>query len=62
MTVRASADDGKTWNAGIVYDPRGCAGYSSLCTVGQDAVGVIYEGNSDYLYFLRVPTSEIDGE
>ena len=62
MTVRASADDGKTWNAGIVYDPRGCAGYSSLCSVGEDSLGVLYEGNSDYLYFLRIPLAEIDGE
>lgn len=59
MTLRASKDNGMTWSEGIVYDPRGCAGYSSLCPVGKDALGVIYEGASDYLYFLRIPLDEI---
>ncbi len=60
MTLRMSADDGKTWNKGLVYDPRGCAGYSSLCPIDNETIGVIYEGNSDYHYFLRVPLKEID--
>ncbi len=60
MTLRMSADDGKSWNKGIVYDPRGCAGYSSLCPIDDATIGVIYEGNSDYHYFLRVPLAEID--
>ncbi len=60
MTLRMSADDGKSWNKGIVYDPRGCAGYSSLCPIDDETIGVIYEGNSDYHYFLRVPLKEID--
>ena len=59
MTLRASTDGGKTWSQGLVYDPRPCAGYSSLCTVGKDALGVVYEGKSDYLYFLRIPLDEI---
>lgn len=59
MTLRVSSDGGKTWSKGTVYDPRGCAGYSTLCPVGKDAIGVLYEGNSDYHYFLRIPLNEI---
>ncbi len=60
MTLRVSDDDGKTWSKGLVYDPRGCAGYSSLCPIDDKTIGVIYEGNSDYHYFLRIPLEEID--
>lgn len=59
MTLRVSSDGGKTWSKGTVYDPRGCAGYSTLCPMGKDAIGVLYEGNSDYHYFLRIPLNEI---
>ena len=59
MTLRVSRDDGKTWSKGLVYDPRPCAGYSSLCDLGDGSVGVLYEGQSDYLYFLRVPVKDI---
>lgn len=66
MTVRRSIDGGKDWTRKLCYDPRSCAGYSSLCTVGDDSVGVLYEGNSPegfkgpaFHYFLRIPASEI---
>ncbi len=59
MTLRVSADNGLTWSSGVVYDPRGCAGYSSLCTVGKDAIGVIYEGTSDYHYFQLFSLEEL---
>ena len=60
MTLRKSTDDGATWSKGTIYDPRPCAGYSSLVPLGDDAVGVIYEGQSDYTYFLRVPLKDIE--
>lgn len=60
MSIRTSDDKGKTWSAGLIYDPRACAGYSSLCTVGEDSIGVIYEGNSDYHYFLRIPLKDFE--
>ena len=43
MTVRASRDDGKTWNSGLLYDARRCMGYSCQAMVDEDHVGVIYE-------------------
>lgn len=59
MSLRVSTDEGKTWSEGMVYDPRACAGYSSLCPVGDNAIGILYEGTSDYHYFLRIPLREI---
>ncbi|MBQ2380647.1 MAG: exo-alpha-sialidase, partial [Akkermansia sp.] len=43
MTVRASRDDGKTWNTGLLYDTRRCMGYSCQAMVDADHVGIIYE-------------------
>ncbi|MBR2313240.1 MAG: exo-alpha-sialidase [Akkermansia sp.] len=43
MTVRASQDDGQTWNEGLLYDVRRCMGYSCLALTDPDHVGVIYE-------------------
>lgn len=59
MTIRKSADGGRTWSEGFVYDARKCAGYSSVCSVGADSIGILYEGNSDYHYFIVVPRAEI---
>ena len=66
MTVRKSEDWGKTWEKSLCYDPRSCAGYSSLCTVDNNSVGVIYEGNSPagfkgpaFHYFVRIAANEI---
>jgi sialidase-1 len=42
MTVRASADDGRTWNAGRVLH-EGPAAYSSLAPVGVRDLGCLYE-------------------
>ncbi len=43
MVARASKDDGKTWNGGIMYDKRRCMGYSCMAMVDDDNVGIIYE-------------------
>ncbi|MEG2464548.1 MAG: sialidase family protein [Kiritimatiellia bacterium] len=59
MTLKVSADDGKTWSAGICYDPRATWGYSSLAPVGKNAIGVLYESNESYHYFLRIPLDEV---
>lgn len=43
MIVRASKDEGKTWNEGIMYDKRRCMGYSCMAMTDPDHVGIIYE-------------------
>ena len=66
MSVRASRDDGKTWSEGLLYDSRGCMGYSCLAMTDPDHVGVIYEtchtnGDTNYrgIGFLRLPLKTI---
>lgn len=63
MTLKHSDDEGKTWNSGLLYDERACAGYSSTAFTDAQGkrIGVIYEGvpNSQTLFFLSIPTDEI---
>lgn len=66
MTVHASTDDGKTWNAGLVYDVRECWGYSCIAPIDDETIGIIYEPahaseTNDYhgMGFLRIPLSEV---
>ncbi|MCD8061641.1 MAG: exo-alpha-sialidase [Akkermansiaceae bacterium] len=63
MTLKTSLDDGKTWPAGrqIQYDSRQCAGYSDVCLVDEDHVGILYEGlqASAHIFFLKIPVSEV---
>ena len=66
MTVRASRDDGKTWNEGVLYDTRRCMGYSCQAMVDDDHVGIIYEtchnsgknGNRG-IGFIIIPIDEV---
>lgn len=58
MTVRASTDRGRTWNAGRVIDP-GLSGYSCLTALPDGNVGILYEGGkeryNESLFFARFP-------
>ena len=42
MTVRSSKDNGLTWNAGRLLDPRPSA-YSSMTVLKDGSIGVLYE-------------------
>ena len=43
LYVRASIDDGKTWNEGVCVEPMGAA-YSDMCVLPGRRIGVVYEG------------------
>jgi sialidase-1 len=60
MTVKVSRDEGMTWPEAMhtLYDTRRCSGYSCLTPVGDDRVGVLYEGANE-MFFLRFPLSEL---
>lgn len=60
MTVKVSRDDGMTWPEAMhtLYDTRRCSGYSCLTPVGDERVGVLYEGANE-MFFLRFPLSEL---
>ena len=66
MIVRASRDDGKTWNEGIMYDKRRCMGYSCIAMTDPDHVGIIYEtchtngkNGARGIGFVRIPLETI---
>ena len=43
LHVRASFDDGETWNDGFCVEPMGAA-YSDMCILPNGRLGVVYEG------------------
>ena len=63
MTLKHSDDEGKTWNSGLLYDERGCAGYSTIAFNDNKnkTIGVLYEGtpNSQTLFFLSIPCEDV---
>ena len=66
MSIRASQDGGVTWNDGVLYDVRGCMGYSCIAMTDPDHVGIIYEtchtnGDTNYrgIGFIRLPLETI---
>lgn len=66
MSIRASQDEGKTWSQGVLYDVRGCMGYSCIAMTDPEHVGIIYEtchknGETDYrgIGFIRIPLETI---
>lgn len=60
MAIQVSYDEAMTWDdaSKIIYDERECCGYSNLAPVDKDHIGVIYEGNEGYQYFLKIPYKE----
>lgn len=60
LTIRSSADDGKSWSSGYELH-AGPAAYSCLAKLSDDAVGCLYERGDRNAYeqitFARVPVS-----
>lgn len=61
MTIKVSKDEGRSWPAKwhTLYDERVGFGYSSLAPVDAQHVGVLYEGNNGYIYFLKFAYHEL---
>lgn len=66
MSVRASFDEGVSWNEGYEYDARPCWGYSCLVQIDEETIGVIYEvphvsttSEQHGIGFLRLPLRKI---
>lgn len=62
MTIKVSTDEGMSWPEKYhsLYDVRSCSGYSCLTPVGEDYVGVYYEGPTE-IYYLRFKIEELLG-
>lgn len=65
MTVRTSTDDGKTWSAGRLLDPR-LSAYSCMTVLKDGRIGILYEcGERDaaaQLEFARFPLEWVLGK
>ncbi|MBQ6457776.1 MAG: exo-alpha-sialidase [Kiritimatiellae bacterium] len=61
LCLRASLDDGKTWNKGICIEPGGAA-YSDMTVLPDGNIGILYEG-AGYatINFVTVPRADIAG-
>ena len=60
FTIKVSDDEGMTWPEKwhTLYDERPGSGYSTLTQIGEDHIGVLYEGSGE-LYFLRFSIDEL---
>ena len=60
ITIKASLDMGQTWLPAnqLLVDERACYGYSSLTTIDENTIGILYEGVKD-LYFVKIPVKDI---
>jgi sialidase-1 len=60
FTIKVSADEGMTWpnKWHTLYDQRPGSGYSTLTSIGDDRIGVLYEGPGE-LYFLRFAIDDL---
>lgn len=65
LTVRVSRDDGRTWSAGRLLDPRPCA-YSCLSVLADGSIGVLYEAGPrsgiEELTFARFSLAWAEGK
>lgn len=61
MTLKISFDDGKTWPEEhyILFDQYRCAGYSSITSVDNEHIGILYESSQAELAFIRISIDEI---
>jgi sialidase-1 len=64
LTIRTSADEGRSWSEGRLLDPRPCA-YSCLTVLKNGDLGILYEcgDKSPYetLTFARFPLEWLEG-
>lgn len=61
LTLKASFDNGVTWpeKYWLLFDEYRSAGYSCITSVGEQAVGILYESSLADLVFIRVELDEL---
>ncbi|WP_010584801.1 alpha/beta hydrolase fold domain-containing protein [Schlesneria paludicola] len=60
-TIQVSFDEGATWpdSHHLLLDEGVGAGYPSLTRVGQDDIGIVYEGSQSQLVFERIALDDL---
>lgn len=61
MTLKASFDDGASWPEAcqVVFDETRGSGYSSITSIDNDTVGILYESGVADLVFIKIPIKEV---
>ena len=61
MTLKLSLDGGLSWPRAyhLLLDEGSSAGYPSLTMIGQNSIGVFYEGSQAHLSFQRIALDEL---
>ncbi|MCC8172333.1 MAG: exo-alpha-sialidase [Parabacteroides sp.] len=61
LTLKASVDDGATWpeKYWLLFDEYRSAGYSSIMSVDEHTIGILYESNLADLVFIQVKLEEL---
>lgn len=59
MSVRASRDEGKSWEAPVTFDYRSVPGHSCLTPIDDTHLGIIYESDEG-INFLAIPYSDLE--
>ena len=61
MTIKLSEDDGMTWNEKyytLIDEGKG-RGYSCMTSIGENTIGILYEGSQADLIFQRISVREL---
>jgi len=61
ITIKASLDNGETWpeQYWLLLDEGSGNGYSCLTGVGNDHIGILYEGSQADMVFQKIPVRDI---
>lgn len=61
ITLKVSFDDGKTWpkTHRILLDELSGRGYSCITSVGENAIGIVYESSQADLVFQKISLDEL---
>lgn len=59
IRVKASIDDGNSWNDGVLLDEGQSFGYSCITSIDKNTIGVIWEGSRSQMAFKRIKLKEI---
>lgn len=61
MTLKVSFDDGKTWpkTLRILLDELSSRGYSCITSIGENAIGIVYESSQADLVFQKISLDEL---
>ena len=61
LTLKVSFDDGMTWpeEYWILFDQYRSAGYSSITSIDENGIGILYESSQADMAFIKISLTEI---